>query len=182
MDGPIAAVDAAGLRDRRAMERFVASAYPSIWRLCALLVDDASADDLAQETFLRATRALPRFRGQADARTWILSIARRTCMDELRARYRRTRRDSRLAADRAVTEPVAQDPTGDVATYDLFARLEPDRRLAFVLTQMLRLTYDEAALVCECPTGTIRSRVARARDELIALIGDPRVVERDLRG
>ena len=65
-----------------------------IWRLCAALVGNAAADDLAQETFLRATRALPQFRGQASGRTWILSIARRTCMDDLRVRYRRERRDA----------------------------------------------------------------------------------------
>lgn len=50
-----------------------------------------------------------------------------------------------------------------VALGDLLTRLDADRWEAFVLTQMLRMTYDEAAEVCGCPTGTIRSRVARAR-------------------
>ena len=53
-------------------------------------------------------------------------------------------------------------------------QLDPDRRDAFVLTQMFRLSYEEAATVCGCPTGTIRSRVARARDDLIALMGADR--------
>ncbi|HXY44164.1 MAG TPA: sigma factor-like helix-turn-helix DNA-binding protein, partial [Acidimicrobiales bacterium] len=51
--------------------------------------------------------------------------------------------------------------------YELLSGLEPDRRLALVLTQVVGLSYAEAAVVCECPIGTIRSRVARARAELL---------------
>jgi RNA polymerase sigma-70 factor (ECF subfamily) len=57
------------------------------------------------------------------------------------------------------------------AVADLLARLEPDRREAFVLTQFLGLPYAEAAEVAGCPVGTIRSRVARARADLIDLLG-----------
>jgi RNA polymerase sigma-70 factor (ECF subfamily) len=52
----------------------------------------------------------------------------------------------------------------------LVGALDPDRRAAFVLTQLFRLSYEEAASVCDCPPGTIRSRVARARGELIELL------------
>jgi RNA polymerase sigma-70 factor, ECF subfamily len=152
------------------MEQLVKASYPAVWRLCRHLVDEASADDLAQETFLRAARSLSGFRGHANLRTWILSVARHTCMDELRARYRRERRDRRLAQ----APPDAQrsvDPEGEVTTSSLLAQLEPERRAAFVLTQMLGLSYEQTAEVCGCPTGTIRSRVARARDDLIGLAG-----------
>jgi RNA polymerase sigma-70 factor (ECF subfamily) len=148
-------------------EQFVRASYPLVWRMCVALVGPASADDLAQETFLRATRALPAYRGAASARTWILSIARRACMDELRGRYRRRRRDERLAAV-AAEPPPGGDPGDALATHDLLAPLEPERRAAFVLTQLFALSYDEAAEVCGCPVGTIRSRVARARSDLIA--------------
>ena len=152
-------------------ERFVRASYATVWRLCAALVDEASAEDLAQETFLRATRALPGFRSHASARTWILAIARRVCMDELRGRYRRGRRDRRLGDIAAVQPPLA-DSSGEVAAHDLLGQLEPDRRAAFALTQLFELSYEEAADVCGCPVGTIRSRVARARDDLIGLIGN----------
>jgi len=151
------------------LEELVAATYADVWRLCSALVDAEQADDLAQETFLRATTALQRFRGRASRRTWIFAIARHVCMDELRGRHRRRRRDARLAA---VADPRhAADVSADVTTRELLVQLHPDRREAFVLTQMFRLSYEDAAAVCDCPTGTIRSRVARARDDLIALMG-----------
>src|SRR5580693_6365703 len=80
----------------RALERFVEAGYPDVWRLCAALLDPQSAEDMAQETFLRATQALPRFRGESSARTWLLAIANRVCVDELRARARARKRDQRI--------------------------------------------------------------------------------------
>jgi RNA polymerase sigma-70 factor (ECF subfamily) len=59
------------------------------------------------------------------------------------------------------------DPSGEVALYDLLAGLDPDRRAAFVLTQVLGHSYAEAATICGCEVGTIRSRVSRARGDLI---------------
>jgi RNA polymerase sigma-70 factor (ECF subfamily) len=55
----------------------------------------------------------------------------------------------------------------------LIAGLEPDRRVAFVLTQMIGCSYAEAAAICDCPVGPIRSRVARARHDLIAMMAEP---------
>jgi RNA polymerase sigma-70 factor, ECF subfamily len=158
---------------------FVEASYPTVWRFCAALAGTAAADDLAQETFLRATRALPQFRGQASQRTWILSIARRACMDELRGRYRRERRDQLL--EHAGPLHVA-DASDEIATRQLLGQLEPDRRSAFALTQLFGLTYEEAATVCACPVGTIRSRVARAREDLIALMDQPQASGRQTTG
>ncbi|MBO0851703.1 MAG: hypothetical protein J2P20_19740 [Pseudonocardia sp.] len=59
-----------------------------------------------------------------------------------------------------------------MALHAVLDRLDPDRRLAFLLTQLLGLSYLEAAQVCGCPVGTIRSRVARARDDLVAQLAD----------
>jgi RNA polymerase sigma-70 factor (ECF subfamily) len=162
----IAQVAAQG--NAKALQALVEASYPEVWRLCAALVDQDAADDLAQETFLRATRAIRRFRGGASARTWILAIARNTCMDELRARTRRRRRDTLVAARTSADTLTAQDPAESSDAYHLLKDLDDDRRAAFVLTQLFRLSYEEAATVCGCPTGTIRSRVARARDELVA--------------
>jgi RNA polymerase sigma-70 factor, ECF subfamily len=153
--------------DPQAAGGFVEAGYQEVWRFCASLVSQEAADDLCQETFARAIKALPKFRGESSARTWLLSIARRTCADELRARTRRRRQNALAAAARAV---AATDPSSGIAVADFISRLEGDRRTAFVLTQVLGLSYAEAAEVCGCPTGTIRSRVARARADLLALL------------
>lgn len=160
---------AARLGRPRALDAFVRESYADVWRMCSALVDDQAADDLAQETCLRATRALPQFRGEASARTWVLAIARRVCMDELRTRDRQRRRQRRLLAT-AERSASAPDPADEVAADQLLSLLDTDRRAAFVLTQMFRLSYEETAAICECPAGTIRSRVARARDDLIAAL------------
>ena len=158
--------------DRDALASFVAQSQVDGGRLCAHLVDASSADDLTQEVYLRAIPALASFRADASARTWLLAIARHTCMDELRRRTRSRALFERLRR-RAETEATAEpDRSGVVAIDDAVSSLEPDRRDAFVLTQVLGLSYAETAEVCGCEVGTIRSRVSRARAELVGRLGE----------
>jgi RNA polymerase sigma-70 factor (ECF subfamily) len=146
--------------DRLALSTFLRRTQPDVWRLCAHLVDPQTADDLTQDIYVRAMRSVERFRGDAAARTWLLSIARRTCADELRRRQRRRRYEQ---LDRPTPQP---SPSQIVDVALLLDDLDPDRREAFVLTQLVGLSYAEAADVCQVATGTIRSRVARARQHL----------------
>lgn len=152
--------------DKASLDDFIEATYEQVWRLCATLVDRQSADDLAQKTFIRAVGALASYRGASSARTWLLAIARHTCLDELRSEIRRRRRDSgRILSD---TDEISVGDIGEeLVVADLVSRLDPDRRTAFVLTQMLGLSYAETADICECPLGTVRSRVARARSDLL---------------
>ncbi|WP_089156848.1 sigma-70 family RNA polymerase sigma factor [Micromonospora sp. NBS 11-29] len=159
--------------DPHAQAAFVRATQAEVWRFSAALVDPDSADDLTQEAYLRAFRALPGFEGRSTARTWLLGIARRACADHLRTVVRRRRLDARLAAQAATDRPYP-DPAGQLGATDLVRRLPADRRSAFVLTQLLGLSYAEAADVEGVPVGTIRSRVARARDELVDAVGDTR--------
>ncbi|WBC14331.1 sigma-70 family RNA polymerase sigma factor [Micromonospora sp. WMMA1998] len=157
--------------DPAAQAAFVRATQAEVWRFAAALVDPDSADDLTQETYLRAFRALPGFEGRSTARTWLLGIARRACADHLRTVVRRRRLDERLAAQAATDRP-GPDPAGQLGAADLVRRLPAERRSAFVLTQLLGLSYAEAADVEGVPVGTIRSRVARAREELVGAVGD----------
>src|SRR3712207_9055802 len=75
--------------DPLAAAALVRATQSDVWRLCAALGDRQSADDLTQETYLRAFGALHRFEGRSSLRTWLLAIARRVCADAVRSRRRR---------------------------------------------------------------------------------------------
>ncbi len=154
--------------DRFALAAAIRASQADVWRLALHLVGPDDADDVTQDTYVRAWRALPRFRGESTARTWLLSIARRACADAVR----RSRRDRRLVHRAGSSRPavVAQGPEGTVALESVVVTLRQERRDAFVLTQLLGCSYEEAATVCGCPVGTLRSRVARARHDLLAAL------------
>lgn len=156
-----------GEGDRMALHAFVRRTQADVWRFCAHLVDRQAADDLTQETYVRAMGSVHRFRADASARTWLLSIARRTCADEIRRRQRR-RPWERLTDE--PPEVASPDPTGVGDLQALVDALDHDRRAAFVLTQQLGLSYAEAADALEVPIGTVRSRVARAREDLVTML------------
>lgn len=162
---------AAGEGDRLALHGFIRRTQADVWRFCAHLVDRDAADDLTQETYVRALGSVHRFRADASARTWLLSIARRTCADEIRRRQRR--RPWELLTDRA-PEFASPDPSGTLDLQALIDDLGHDRRAAFVLTQQLGLSYAEAAEALEVPIGTVRSRVARAREDLVTALAADR--------
>ena len=161
-------------RDAAECADFLRAAQPEVWRFCAASTDAQSADDLAQETLVRALRALPRFVGDSSARTWLLVIARRVVVDHVRVQARRRRLVMRLRA--TAVESVAADPHVVVTPGRLLATLHSDRREAFILTQLMGLRYAEAAAVLGCPVGTIRSRVARAREDLVRLTAQAEAV------
>jgi RNA polymerase sigma-70 factor (ECF subfamily) len=161
---------AAAQGDSAALTAVIRATQGDVWRLCAHLVDPAAADDLAQETYLRAIPAFRSFRGDASVRTWLLTIARRVCAREIKIRQQARQASAGLAAAAARTAP---DAGTRAEVMLLLAALEPDRRAAFVLTQVLGCSYAETAAICGCPVGTIRSRVARARADLDAMIAPP---------
>jgi RNA polymerase sigma-70 factor (ECF subfamily) len=155
--------------DRLALASFIRGSQTEVWRLCAYLVDRQAADDLTQEVYLRAWTALPGWRGEASARTWLLAIARRTCAQAVRRRRWPLIPPIEPADDDHRVVPASEEV---VLLNQLIAGLDPQRRAAFVLTQLLGLSYAEAAEICGCPVGTIRSRVARARADLANQLRD----------
>ncbi len=164
---------AAKAGDQAAAAAFIRATQQGVFRFLAHLVDVREAEDLSQETYLRAMRALPRFAARSSARSWLLAIARRVAADHIRALVRQPRTaradDWQVAADTVIAESSQFDEV--LALTRLLDGLTPERREAFVATQLLGLSYDEAAEVCDCPVGTIRSRVARARADLVAALG-----------
>lgn len=155
--------------DRAALERFVRSTQHDVATLCRYLGDRDNVDDLVQETYQRAFTSLHRFRATGPAKHWLLTIARRTCADNARKRSRRRRLDQRLTSMAGERDALVPDST-PAELDELLMLLDEDRRAAFVLTQLTGLSYDEAATVLDVPIGTIRSRVSRARDQLLTAL------------
>ena len=144
--------------------------------LTTFLNNRQQAEEVLQDVMLTAWTSAATFRGESKVRTWLLVIARRVCADAIRSRRRRRLTLVREDADlEALAGGDGADRVGEGAVVrDLLARLDADRREAFALTQLLGLPYAEAAEVVGCPVGTIRSRVARARADLVE-----ELVERD---
>jgi RNA polymerase sigma-70 factor (ECF subfamily) len=158
-------VNAALEGDDVAVAELVRLTQPAVWQVCVALGSPGEVEDLVQETYLRALGSLSRYRGDAPVRVWLLAIARRVCADHVRRRQRRRR-----LFDRVRSHTTELDVPPPEVIEDLLETLDPDRREAFVLTQLVGLSYEEAAAVAGCPIGTIRSRVARARGDLTAAV------------
>ncbi|MFK3980752.1 sigma-70 family RNA polymerase sigma factor [Micromonospora sp. NPDC050397] len=165
---------AAKAGDRTAAGAFIRATQHDVHRFVAHLAGQQEAEDLTQETYLRAMRALPRFAARSSARTWLLAIARRVAADHIRTLVRRPRTADLSEWPGAADAARLGQGTGfeeGVLLDQILRTLPRDRREAFVATQVAGLSYAEAALVCDCPVGTIRSRVARARADLVAAMG-----------
>jgi RNA polymerase sigma-70 factor, ECF subfamily len=163
---PLQALVAAAMEgDEIAVGELVRATQPAVWQVCVALGSPGDVEDLVQDTYVRALGGLSHYRGDAPVRVWLLAIARRVCADHVRRLQRRRRlieRVAHTAAARGVPGPEVVD--------DLLDVLDADRREAFALTQLVGLSYAEAAAVVGCPIGTIRSRVARARGDLLAAV------------
>lgn len=158
MSDPTQALIAAQDGDPDAFDRFVRLTIDDVTPYCRYLGDPNHVDDLVQDTYLRALRSLHTYRGDSDARRWLLTIARRACADAIEHHQRSGRTE--------LTRRTHHDHTTNVDLELLLDELPDDQRQAFVLTQLLGYRYDEAAEISDCPIGTIRSRVARARTQL----------------
>lgn len=164
---------AARAGDRDAATSFIHATSAQLRGVLRHLAGSEQAEDLAQETYLRAFAALPRYAGDAPARLWLLSIARRVAADQVRSTQRRPRASRVTPDDGMAALSASPGPAGRVELQRAVAALDADRREAFVLTRVLGLSYAEAAEVCECAVGTIRSRVFRARADLLQALGEP---------
>ncbi|MFI6578878.1 sigma-70 family RNA polymerase sigma factor [Nocardiopsis sp. NPDC050513] len=138
-------------------------------RFIARRVDPSWVDDLTQETFSRAMHGLARYEGRAPVRSWLLSVARHTVADRYRSHGRAPRHEP--VDDWSRVTPGAAPGRFDeyLALLDLLNALPVDRRTAFVLTQIEGMPYAEAARAIGVPIGTVRSRVARGRRDLLRL-------------
>lgn len=161
-------VAAARAGDLHAFERIVRRYQADVLRLTLHIVRDAGgAEDAAQEAFVRAYRFIGRFRGDARFSTWLFSIARNCALDELRRSTRGGTPRDRFDVEIAAHESEAHV---GVEIREAMSALPLELREAIVLIDMFGMSYREAAAVMGTVEGTLKSRVHRGRQMLIAAL------------
>jgi RNA polymerase sigma-70 factor (ECF subfamily) len=156
--------------DNQAFERLLDEYRDKVFRLaCSLLGDQAAAEDATQEIFLRIWKALPGFRGESSASTWIYAIARNTCLT--RRRMATAHRTFSLDEANAAEIPSPAPATGSGS--DLRAAID---RLPAKYARVLTLfyledrSYQQVALALDLPMGTVKTHLHRAKKELALLL------------
>lgn len=163
--------------DRRAFDLLVIKYQPKILSLIGRFVFDASeCQDVAQEAFIKAYRALPNFRGDSQFYTWLYRIAVNTAKNHLVSRGRKTPThdidpsDAEIFAsgdqfqDIETPERLIQRDQLQTVVFDAIEALPEDLKRALKLRELEGMSYDDIALEMHCPIGTVRSRIFRARE------------------
>lgn len=157
--------------DKDAYGEIVRAHQERILRLCASLLGGAlPAEDAAQDVFVKAYQALPRFQGGSSLATWLHRIAVNHCMDLLRQTARRRTESWEALVEREgeKVHSLFAWPAGDApGLADLagriLSRLEPDQRAVLVLREIQGLSYQEMAAVMGCSLDAVKARLRRAR-------------------
>jgi RNA polymerase sigma-70 factor (ECF subfamily) len=170
-----ALVQRAQAGDPRAFDALILKYQHRILQLVTRFVNEADAPDVAQEAFLRAWRAISKFRGQSAFYTWLYRIAINTAKNWLVSRSRRPAAqdfDIQDAEDYGVSEQLQERDTPEhlalsdeirQQVQDSLKNLPEDLRTAITLRELDGLSYEEIAQAMDCPIGTVRSRIFRAR-------------------
>jgi RNA polymerase sigma factor (sigma-70 family) len=138
------------------------------------------ADDLVQETLLKAWAAQDRFEPGTSMRAWTFVILRNAYLTDMRRNRFRGEYDE-TAAERILTAPAGQEePIHLSDMHRALLTLPPERREALLLVGAGGFSYEEAAQICGCAVGTIKSRVGRARAALSSMIEDGAIPERSI--
>ena len=168
--------------DKRAFELLVAKYQRKLGRLLSRLVrDPAEVEDVTQEAFIKAYRALPSFRGDSAFYTWLYRIAINTAKNYLVAMGRRAPtstgfdhedvesfEDAEQLRDSATPEAELLGKQIAATVNRAMEQLPDDLRTAITLREIEGLSYEEIATVMNCPIGTVRSRIFRARESIAA--------------
>ncbi len=169
--------------DKRAFDLLVIKYQQRLLILANRFVkNEATAQDIVQEAFIKAYKALPKFRGDSQFYTWIYRITANTAKNYLSSQSRKANTTDILPEDaefmdvaqdlRTVDSPEAM-ATAEILeerVHDAIANLPEDLKTALWLREFDGLSYEEIAEVMNCPIGTVRSRIFRAREALETVI------------
>jgi RNA polymerase sigma-70 factor (ECF subfamily) len=135
--------------------------------------DPHTAEDAAQEVFVRVFRSLASFQGGSAFSTWLYRVTRNTCLDMFRAGRRRPVPLDPVDIPQMGGGDVGESVVASAALEDAVSALPPEDRDAFNAVALFGLDYREAADVLNVPIGTVKSRVHRARKALVNILGLP---------
>jgi RNA polymerase sigma-70 factor (ECF subfamily) len=166
--------------DKRAFELLVTKYQRRIFRLLSRMIrDPAEIEDVAQEAFVKAYRALTNFRGESAFYTWLYRIAINTAKNHLVSQGRRVPtttssdiedaegfEDATLLREVATPDSMLQSRQVAEAVNRAIEKLPEELRTAIVLRELEGLSYEEIAETMACPIGTVRSRIFRAREAI----------------
>ncbi|MEJ2795029.1 RNA polymerase sigma factor RpoE [Iodobacter sp. LRB] len=166
--------------DKRAFELLVVKYQRRVARLLSRLIRDQSEiEDVSQESFIKAYRALPSFRGESAFYTWLYRIAINTAKNHLATLGRRPQLASLYedeegeSLDAAAQIPDYHTPETELSNRQIVStvnavvdELPSELRTAITLREMDGLSYEDIAAVMNCPIGTVRSRIFRAREAI----------------
>ena len=175
-------VERAQAGDKHAFELLVAKYQRKLGRLLSRFIrDHAEVEDVAQEAFIKAYRALPSFRGESAFYTWLYRIGINTAKNYLVAQGRRAPTSTDFDADEAegfedadqlrdinTPESLLQSKQIGETVNSAIESLPEELRTAIVLREIEGLSYEEIAESMNCPIGTVRSRIFRAREAVAA--------------
>lgn len=165
--------------DRRAFDLLVIKYQYKILSLVGrFIADSAEAQDVSQEAFIKAYRALPNFRGDSAFYTWLYRIAVNTAKNHLVSRGRKAPThdidpedaenlsDESVFRDTATPERLLQRDRLKAVVFEAIAALPEDLKTAITLRELEGLSYEDIAESMDCPIGTVRSRIFRAREAI----------------
>lgn len=166
--------------DKKAFDLLVAKYQRKLTRLLSRFIRDAGeVEDVTQEAFIKAYRALPSFRGDSAFYTWLYRIGINTAKNHLVATGRRAPTTTEFDADEAenfddgdqlrdinTPESVMMSKQIAATVNETMAKLPEELRTAIQLREIEGLSYEEIATIMSCPIGTVRSRIFRAREAI----------------
>ncbi|MDQ1817531.1 sigma-70 family RNA polymerase sigma factor [Massilia sp. CCM 9210] len=177
-------VDRAKTGCRKSFDMLVVKYQRRLMRLISQLVyDRIQAEDLVQESFIKAYRGLADFRGECAFYTWLYTIGVNTAKQYLITQAKRNRTfiqthveqgptfaDAENIADMHTPESALENKQLALAIYSALNSLTLDERTSIVLRELEGLSYEEISKIMQCPVGTVRSRIFRARQEIVKQI------------
>lgn len=168
--------------DQSAFEEIVLASQDRIYNVCRRMLGNAhDAEDAAQDVFLKAYQAISRFEPGASLATWLYRIAVNTCIDYKRKPFFESLFKRSDEGEEIMIDPPSEQPSPErlVESKQIeqtlqksLGKLSDKLRTAIILKEIEGLSYEEIAEVLEISMGTVKSRIARAREELFDLMGE----------